>query len=119
MYIALTNLEQLNLPNHSRQQPTGHYDLVDLACFLALFGEQVTFRKYCTVHVYHPLNFRDKYPIVGDVRGKGLMLGVEMVEDKNTRKPLSAQAMGQMWDDMKDLGILIGRGGHYGQVSEQ
>ncbi|KAK3864723.1 hypothetical protein Pcinc_029607 [Petrolisthes cinctipes] len=59
---------------------------------------------------------RDKYPIVGDVRGKGLMLGVEMVEDKNTRKPLNAQAMGKMWDDIKDLGILIGRGGHYGQV---
>jgi 4-aminobutyrate aminotransferase len=30
--------------------------------------------------------------IVGDVRGKGLMIGVELVEDKQTRKPASQKA---------------------------
>lgn len=29
----------------------------------------------------------DRYPIIGDVRGKGLMIGMEFVEDRRTRKP--------------------------------
>ncbi|XP_045117059.1 alanine--glyoxylate aminotransferase 2, mitochondrial-like [Portunus trituberculatus] len=59
---------------------------------------------------------RDKYPIVGDVRGKGLMLGMELVEDKETRQPISPQRMMEVWDGIRDLGVLMGRGGHYGQV---
>ena len=39
-----------------------------------------------------------RYRIVGDVRGKGLMIGIEMVEDKETKKPLSpAAAMMAIW----------------------
>ena len=30
--------------------------------------------------------WRDKFRIVGDVRGKGLMIGIEIVEDKGTKK---------------------------------
>lgn len=32
---------------------------------------------------------RDKYETIGDVRGKGLMIGVEMVQDKESKKPMS------------------------------
>ena len=49
-----------------------------------------------------------RYRIVGDVRGKGLMIGIEMVEDKETKKPLSPAAMMAIWDRTKEAGVLIG-----------
>ncbi|XP_036386020.1 alanine--glyoxylate aminotransferase 2, mitochondrial [Megalops cyprinoides] len=59
---------------------------------------------------------RDKYEIIGDVRGKGLHIGVEMVKDKVSRQPLPAEAMSQIFEDTKDMGVLIGKGGVYGQT---
>ncbi|XP_033928862.1 alanine--glyoxylate aminotransferase 2, mitochondrial isoform X4 [Melopsittacus undulatus] len=59
---------------------------------------------------------RDKFKIVGDVRGKGLMIGVEMVTDKDHRHPLPAEEVGQILEDCKDMGVLIGRGGLYSQT---
>lgn len=59
---------------------------------------------------------RDEIPIIGDVRGKGLMIGVEMVKDTSTREPLSPQTMMQLWDMCKDRGIILGRGGYHGNV---
>ena len=54
--------------------------------------------------------------IIGDVRGKGLMIGVEMVEDKTSNKPLEASKMLQIWEDCKDMGVLLGKGGLNGNV---
>ncbi|KAM9450639.1 alanine--glyoxylate aminotransferase 2, mitochondrial isoform 1-T2 [Clarias gariepinus] len=59
---------------------------------------------------------RDKYEIVGDVRGKGLMIGVEMVKDKASRDPLPSEAVAEIMEDTKDMGVLIGKGGIYGQT---
>ncbi|XP_074472947.1 alanine--glyoxylate aminotransferase 2, mitochondrial-like [Sebastes fasciatus] len=59
---------------------------------------------------------RDKYEIIGDVRGKGLQIGVEMVKDKASRDPLPTQAMSEIFEDIKDMGVLIGKGGVYGQT---
>ena len=50
-----------------------------------------------------------RYEIVGDVRGKGLMIGIEMVEDKASKKPLNGVDMLKIWDKTKDSGVLIGR----------
>ncbi|KAG8131181.1 hypothetical protein E2320_017730 [Naja naja] len=59
---------------------------------------------------------RDTFESVGDVRGKGLMIGIEMVKNKETREPLPADEMDQIWEDCKDMGLLIGKGGMYLQV---
>uniref|UniRef100_A0A8C2XK75 Alanine--glyoxylate aminotransferase 2, mitochondrial n=1 Tax=Cyclopterus lumpus TaxID=8103 RepID=A0A8C2XK75_CYCLU len=59
---------------------------------------------------------RDKYEIIGDVRGKGLQIGVEMVKDKASRDPLPLEAMSEIFEDIKDMGVLIGKGGLYGQT---
>uniref|UniRef100_A0A8C5USF6 Alanine--glyoxylate aminotransferase 2, mitochondrial n=1 Tax=Microcebus murinus TaxID=30608 RepID=A0A8C5USF6_MICMU len=59
---------------------------------------------------------RDEFEIVGDVRGKGLMIGIEMVQDKESRKPLPREEVNQIHEDCKRLGLLVGRGGIFSQT---
>ncbi|KAM4810060.1 alanine--glyoxylate aminotransferase 2, mitochondrial [Rhinophrynus dorsalis] len=59
---------------------------------------------------------RDMFEIVGDVRGKGLMIGIEMVKDKKTCNPLPVEEINLILEDCKDMGVLIGKGGLYGQT---
>nr|XP_039265912.1 alanine--glyoxylate aminotransferase 2, mitochondrial-like [Styela clava] len=59
---------------------------------------------------------RDQYDVVGDVRGKGLMMGIELVANKATRDPLLGPDFVKIFDEIKDLGVLVGRGGYYGNV---
>lgn len=58
---------------------------------------------------------KDKYEIIGDVRGRGLMLGVELVTDRQQKTPANAEILHVM-DQMKDMGVLVGKGGFYGNV---
>ncbi|XP_011019036.1 PREDICTED: alanine--glyoxylate aminotransferase 2 homolog 3, mitochondrial [Populus euphratica] len=58
---------------------------------------------------------KGKYEIIGDVRGKGLMLGVELVTDRQQKTPAKAETLHVM-EQMKELGVLIGKGGFYGNV---
>jgi len=53
-------------------------------------------------------------PIIGDVRGKGLMIGIELVKDEKLT-PAAAEA-GAMKEALLRLGILIGVGGTHGNV---
>ncbi|MBI4261604.1 MAG: aspartate aminotransferase family protein [Actinobacteria bacterium] len=57
----------------------------------------------------------DRYDVVGEVRGKGLMLGVEMVRDGGSREP-HAEGAAQVMEVTKDRGVLVGKGGLYGNV---
>lgn len=56
-----------------------------------------------------------KHPIIGEVRGKGLMLGIEMVKDRKTKEPATAECA-QVLETARDLGLLLGKGGLRGQV---
>jgi alanine-glyoxylate transaminase/(R)-3-amino-2-methylpropionate-pyruvate transaminase len=51
-----------------------------------------------------------KHALIGDVRGQGLMLGVELVLDRATKAP-ATDATAQVFETMKDLGVLVGKGG--------
>ena len=92
------------------------------------------------------MELRDEFEIVGDVRGKGLMLALEFVENKvcgnilslcvcaysipvappsqyllprppqATRKPLAAAEVNEIFELTKENGILVGKGGLYGSV---
>ncbi len=57
----------------------------------------------------------EKHSIIGDVRGKGLMLGVELVKDRATKTPAKEETL-QVFETAKDLGLLIGKGGYHGNV---
>lgn len=54
--------------------------------------------------------------IIGDVRGRGLMIGIEMVEDKATREPLNRDAVGQIIMGMLNRGLLMVPCGRFGNV---
>ncbi len=55
----------------------------------------------------------ERYPVVGDVRGKGLMIGVELVNPDGTPNP---QAAAYVLNKTRELGLLIGKGGLHGNV---
>ncbi len=56
-----------------------------------------------------------KYPVIGDVRGMGLMQALELVKDRDTKEP-APQAVLKVFEETKRRGVLIGKGGLYGNV---
>lgn len=61
------------------------------------------------------VRLKEKHNIIGDVRGKGLMLGIELVKDRKTKEPAKAECA-QVLETCRDLGLLLGKGGLYGQT---
>lgn len=51
--------------------------------------------------------WKDRFSFVGDVRGRGLLIGVEMVRDKKTKEPLSRRASRWLFEDALNHGLLI------------
>ena len=58
---------------------------------------------------------KEKYPIVGDVRGMGIMRALELVKDRNTKEP-NPEAVLRVFEETKRQGVLMGKGGLYGNV---
>ncbi len=58
---------------------------------------------------------KERHPIVGDVRGMGLMQGLELVKDRETKEP-HPRAVVQVMEEAKRRGVLVGKGGLYGSV---
>lgn len=56
-----------------------------------------------------------KHRLMGDVRGMGLLQGIELVKDRNTKEP-APQETNRVMDEAKNRGLLIGKGGLYGNV---
>lgn len=61
---------------------------------------------------------KEKYPkVIGDVRGMGLMQAIELVVDEtNFDRTPNTQAADQLLEETKKRGLLIGRGGLYGNA---
>lgn len=61
------------------------------------------------------LELQEKHAVIGDVRGMGLMLGIELVKDRKTKEP-NPEAVLRIFEETKRRGVLIGKGGLYGNV---
>ena len=55
------------------------------------------------------------HTLIGDVRGMGLMLGVELVRDRATKEPAKGETL-EVLEAMRESGALIGKGGIDGNV---
>jgi alanine-glyoxylate transaminase/(R)-3-amino-2-methylpropionate-pyruvate transaminase len=56
-----------------------------------------------------------KHNVIGDVRGRGLMIGVELVKDRQTKEPGKAECA-RVMELAREMGLLIGKGGLWGQT---
>jgi alanine-glyoxylate transaminase/(R)-3-amino-2-methylpropionate-pyruvate transaminase len=67
-------------------------------------------------HLMNRFNaLKEKHPLIGEVRGMGLMLGIELVRDRKTKEPANTEAADLM-ERCRTKGLLIGKGGLYGNT---
>lgn len=59
------------------------------------------------------LDLKEKHPMIGDVRGMGLLRSLELVEDRRTKVPSPAATLAVM-EAARENRLMIGRGGLYG-----
>jgi 4-aminobutyrate aminotransferase-like enzyme len=57
----------------------------------------------------------ERHPSIGDVRGLGLFIGIELVRDRETREPAGREAT-ELVNRMKDLGVLLSTDGPFHNV---
>jgi 4-aminobutyrate aminotransferase-like enzyme len=57
----------------------------------------------------------ERYPLIGDVRGSGLFLGLELVRDRHTMSPATDEASSVV-NRMRAQGILMGTDGPFHSV---
>ena len=58
---------------------------------------------------------KEKHQAIGDVRGQGLLIGIELVRDRSTKAPATAECA-QVLENARALGLLLGKGGLWGQT---
>jgi 4-aminobutyrate aminotransferase-like enzyme len=58
---------------------------------------------------------QEKHPLIGDVRGMGLMQALELVEDRTTKQPSPART-NLLMEEARKRGLLVGKGGFHGNV---
>jgi alanine-glyoxylate transaminase/(R)-3-amino-2-methylpropionate-pyruvate transaminase len=61
------------------------------------------------------LDLQERQALIGEVRGMGLMLGVELVRDRTTKEPASTEAT-TVLELCKERGLLVGKGGLFGNT---
>jgi 4-aminobutyrate aminotransferase len=58
---------------------------------------------------------RERHAVIGDVRGMGLLQGIELVKDRKTKEP-ATELVNQVLERLRANGLIVGKGGLYGNV---
>ena len=58
---------------------------------------------------------KEKHNVIGDVRGKGLLIGIELVKDRQSKEP-AREECAQVLEASKEMGLLLGKGGLWAQT---
>ncbi len=78
---------------------------------LSIYREEDILRKarIASNHLWEQLQVIKSHPLVGDVRGLGLLVGIEIVQNKQTNEPFPAtlQVSRKLLDLCLDLGLVI------------
>src|SRR6185437_11235050 len=85
---------------------------------LDFIEEQHLLQNTATVGAYMKAQLQQlqqKHPLIGDVRGMGLLLGVELVRDRTSKEP-AAKETNALLARCRDQRLLVGKGGLYGNV---
>jgi alanine-glyoxylate transaminase/(R)-3-amino-2-methylpropionate-pyruvate transaminase len=61
------------------------------------------------------LELQERQRLIGEVRGLGLMLGVELVRDRDSKEPAGAEAA-RVLELCKERGLILGKGGLFGNT---
>jgi adenosylmethionine-8-amino-7-oxononanoate aminotransferase len=56
-------------------------------------------------------SFLLQHPFVGDIRGKGLLVGIELVSNKDTKEPIAVEKINSVIARCKEKGLIIGKNG--------
>jgi 4-aminobutyrate aminotransferase len=56
-----------------------------------------------------------RYPLIGEVRGMGLMQAIELVDDRESRAP-ATEATAAVMESARENRLLVGKGGMFGNV---
>ncbi|MCM3110391.1 aspartate aminotransferase family protein [Lederbergia lenta] len=89
------------------------------ACALALKNIEIMERenlynrsKELGDYLKHSLSTAlEEHPFVGNIRGRGLLLGIELVKDKTSKEPLEASLVNKVISACKQKGLIIGKNG--------
>lgn len=60
-------------------------------------------------------DLKQRHPIIGDVRGRGFMMAIEMVKDRRTREP-APEATAEIFEQTREAGLVMSKSGTYRNV---
>jgi taurine-pyruvate aminotransferase len=80
---------------------------------MQIMEEEDLFQRSSTMgeRLLTELSTLEDYPYVGDVRGKGLLIGIELVEDKGSKQPASEEKVAAAISGCQERGLIVGKNG--------